>query len=208
MQKDVDQLVSRLRPKIKSMLRVKGTYGMSDMILQYKTHIWGHVEHHCGVLLHASNTVLNKLDTLQSRFLRDLDISPEAAFLDYNFAPTMLRRDLGILGFIHKRILDQCHIGVALLLPRRERPTNLHHDKQISIPRPTHRLQLFNKSLFALVQAYNMLPQWIVNATSVPQFQKHITILVRRRCAALDDEWPFSCHSCEQIWKLRAWQDE
>ena len=38
-------------------------------------------------------------------------------FLDYNFAPPCLRRDIGLLGFVHKRVLGQCHPAIKYFLP-------------------------------------------------------------------------------------------
>ena len=67
------------------------------------------VEMHVGRYFHAATTLLDKIDQVQRNFLHKLEISESEAFLEYNFAPTVLRRTIGILGLLHKRVLGQCH---------------------------------------------------------------------------------------------------
>ena len=205
---NVDKLAFMLKPKIKAMLRLKSVYGLSNMIQQFETHIWGYYEHHNGSILHACDTTVNKLDRLQTHFLHELHIDPEPAFLEYNFAPSVLRRDIGLLGFIHKRVLGQCHVGVTNLLPFAS--VNVYHDKQLDnrAGEVTNRTMLFDKSLFNLVQVYNMLPQFVVDSNNIRSFQKLLTQFVRRRCADHDEEWYLSYRSCEQVWRLRQWMCE
>ena len=56
---------------------------------------------------HASTTVLRDLDLLQERFLRQLDVSEVDAFLTYILAPLRLRRDVAMLGIIHRASMRQ-----------------------------------------------------------------------------------------------------
>ena len=76
----IDHIVNVARPKIKAMLRTRGTYNIKDMIQQYKTHIWGFTEHHNGAIYHASGTALAKLDRLQASFLEELRVTEEVVF--------------------------------------------------------------------------------------------------------------------------------
>ena len=48
-------------------------------------------------------------------------------FLDFNFAPLFLRRDISILGFIHKRIIGECHLGIKQLLLFSDISDRWHH---------------------------------------------------------------------------------
>ena len=61
-------------------------------------------------------------------FVSELLWTEEDAFVMYNFGPPRLRRDIGILGFLHKRVLEQCHPGVIHLLPL---TAPAWHNKQI-----------------------------------------------------------------------------
>ena len=82
---------------------------MENLILQFKTQIWGLIEANMGGYFHAASSLLDKIDAVQNRFLHELDMNPAFAFLTYNFAPPSLRRNIGILGLLHKRILGKCH---------------------------------------------------------------------------------------------------
>ena len=57
-----------------------------------------------GASYHASDTVLAPLDAEQARLLRELGLTPNAAFLQYILAPLSLRRDIAMIGALH--ILD------------------------------------------------------------------------------------------------------
>ena len=87
------------------------------MIVQFKTHIWGLVEYQNGAICHASASILARLDRIQASFVHELGFTEEIAFLDFNFGPLSLRRDKGILGFIHERVIGDCHAGGKELLP-------------------------------------------------------------------------------------------
>ena len=70
-----------------------------------------------GDIFHASTTLLNKIDGTHRRFLRELGVSEGVAFLEHNFAPPTLRRNIDILGALHKRVLDKSHPMMEKLLP-------------------------------------------------------------------------------------------
>ena len=55
----IDQLLSKIRPKSTAILRMRGYYSISDLINQYKTHVWGLVEAHCGGYFHAATSLLH-----------------------------------------------------------------------------------------------------------------------------------------------------
>ena len=63
------------------------------------------MEYHSGAIFHASDTLLERFDSAQRGFLQEIDVTPEAAFIEHNFAPPRLRRNIGMLGFLHKRVL-------------------------------------------------------------------------------------------------------
>ena len=55
--------------------------------------------------MHASYSSLERIDSMQRRFLHALEVSEEYAFTQHNFAPPSVRRDIGMLGLLHKRVL-------------------------------------------------------------------------------------------------------
>ena len=117
MESAIDALLTKIRPKIKAILRTRGYHSVSDLIMQFKTHIWGLMEANMGGIFHATSTRLDKIDREQDRFLRELGISAEYAFEEFKFATPKLRRNIGILGLLHKRILGLCHPSFECLLP-------------------------------------------------------------------------------------------
>ena len=56
-------------------------------------------------IYNASSTALSELDMLQTRFIHALGLNDEAALLYLNLAPLHTRRDIAILGFIHRAVL-------------------------------------------------------------------------------------------------------
>jgi hypothetical protein len=96
--------LGRIRPKRTAILRTRAYNDVPNVIKQYKTHIWGLVEGNCDAYFHTASSLLNKIGQVQRRFLSKLDITEQQAFLEFNFAPTCLRRDIAILGLLQKRV--------------------------------------------------------------------------------------------------------
>jgi hypothetical protein len=195
MQTCIDQLLNKIRPKSTAILRTRAYYGVPELINQYKTHVWGLVEMYSGAYFHASNTLLDKIGQVQISFLHKLDVSAKIAFLEFNFAPTVLRRNIAILGMIHKRVLGQCHPAFFKLLPwysdHFDTPRGFGHDKQLygHWLEATFHHALFGKSIFKMVDVYNNLPQHVVDTKSVELFQKQLTDEARKRCRLDDASW-------------------
>ena len=194
----IDQLLSKIRPKTTAILRMRGYYAVPDIINQYKTHVWGLVESHCGGYFHAATSLLDKVGQVQSNFLHKLNISEREAFLEFNFAPTILRRNIGILGLIHKRVLGLCHPSFEALLPwygqRFPESRGLGHSKQLyghSCEINFNRA-LFGRSIFAMIDIYNNLPQGVVDIGSVASFQSTLTSIAKERCKQNMNDWHLS----------------
>jgi hypothetical protein len=68
-------------------------------------------------ICHVTSTRFAKIDHGQDRFLRELGISVEHVFEKDNFAPPKFRRNIGMLGLLHKRVLGSCHSSFECLLP-------------------------------------------------------------------------------------------
>ena len=194
----IDQLLAKIRPRSTAILRTRGYYSVPDLINQYKTQIWGLVEAHCGGYFHAATTLLEKIEGVQQNFLKQLNVSTSDAFIEFNFAPSMLRRNIGVLGLIHKRVLGLCHPAFEDLLPWYEHrisiPRGFGHNKQLYDHRleVSHQRALFDKSIFAMVDIYNNLPQSLVDSPTVKVFQRGLTHIAKERCKKGDPEWHLS----------------
>ena len=169
------------------------------MIGQFKTHVWSLMEIHSGGMFHASPHLWNKIDEVQRRFLRDLRITEENAFMMYNFAPSQMRRRIGILGLLHKRVIGESHPVYVKLLPfcsdagQPVYPGG--HNKQLynHLHEVRFQMNLFCRSIFSMVPVYNMLPQSVVNTKTVRDFQKRLTVSARMHCTTESENWQEIC---------------
>ena len=72
------------------------------MLVQYKQQVLSYIEYRTPAIYHATASVLGRLDRLQDSFLRVLGISKEDALLYFNLAPLSMRRDIAVLGLLHR----------------------------------------------------------------------------------------------------------
>ena len=159
------------------------------------------METHNGGIFHSSQYLLQKLDDVQTHFLKEIDVDMSVAFLDFNFAPPSLRRNIGILGLLHKRVLGLCHPIFQKLLPFFEDAYGYAlpgvHTKQLygHMWEVENQRSLYSRSIFGMVHEYNKLPQNVVDSVSVSSFQTCLTAMARERCRAGDVKWMhvFSC---------------
>ena len=186
MRSAVEQVLSKIRPKITAILRTRGYYSTPNLMFQFKTHIWRLIETNMGAYFHACSSLLEKIDAIQNRFLRELDMTPEHAFLEYAFAPPSLRRNIDALDFLHKRVLGKSHACISNLLPFwTDQPECIrargHTKKLYDHSREIHfQSVMYANSIFALIVIYNNLPQHVVDVTTVNAFQKYLTHIAER----------------------------
>ena len=99
-----------------------------------------------------------------------------------------------MLGMIHKKVLGLCHPSFDALLPPKDFVEEGRHSKQIYAHwnEVTAYRNLFNRSIFGMVDIYNNLPQSFVDAQTVSAFQSKLTGIAKLRCERLDSEWSSS----------------
>ena len=131
MEEAVAKLLKQARPKLQALMRTRAYFGINDMMLQYKTHVLGIVESVTGGIYHATTTTLAPLDRLQTTFVHNFNLSVENALLHFNLAPLSLRRDIAMLGFIHKSNLPDAHEDMLHLFPHMPFTHSACHDKQL-----------------------------------------------------------------------------
>ena len=128
----IEDILHQARPKIKGLLRIRTIYDVPELFNQHETHIWSRTEYRNGTILHAAPSQLARIDSMQRGFLKELHVSEIDAFSKFNFALSVLRRDIDILGLLHKRILGLAHPRFEELFPFVE-ITDSSHNKQIEI---------------------------------------------------------------------------
>ena len=95
-----------------------------------------------------------------------------------------------MLGMIHKKVLGLCHPSFDALLPPKDFVEEGRHSKQnyAHWNEVTAYRNLFDRSIFGMVDIYNILLQSFVSAQSISAFQAKLTRIAKRRCARLDSE--------------------
>ena len=193
---NIEKMAGKARSKVAAMIRSAKFYSVPDMVLQYKTHVLGLVELNIGGFYHATETALSALDQVQHSFLKRFGLTPTAAFLDFNLAPLSLRRDVGMLGLLFRCVHGLTHDALKKMFPLappasayETRQRGNRHSFQLEEPRAGTRHKLIERSIFGLVRVWNRLPQNLVDAADVSNFQKGLTRLARVRCHLGLAEW-------------------
>ena len=144
MHDSIDKTLSKARPKLKALLRTLHMYSTKTLVNQYKTHIQPIVESTTSAIYHATTSTLKPLDRLYDTFLHGIHLTQRDAFIHHNFAPPQLRRDIAMLGLLHKITLRKCHADFHELLPPATPPPHDHHtrlasNRQLPTPRTLRR---------------------------------------------------------------------
>ena len=130
------------------------------------------------------------VDRVQTRFLEELSISPETALLEFKLAPLCARRDMAMLGLIHRVVLGEAPAqfekfirrATHQVFPRDARGSELRHEKQLWDPIDGTETAMMRRSLFGRIYTYNLLPAIVVNANSVKRFQRQLQNGLRINC--------------------------
>ena len=144
-----------------------------------------------------TRAVVGRVDAVQSRFLRDVGVDDIVALAEFHLAPLTTRRDIAMLGMIHKTVSGKAP-GQFTVFFRQDpqQPTKLVD------PRATCRSPLIKRSALGLVAVYNLLPHKILSAKSVSAFQSGLQELVISFAVAGCPQWsevlsprlPFTLH--------------
>ena len=181
----VKTLAGKVRWKTKMLLRSKRSFNVEDMVVQYKQQILSFIEFRTGAIYHATLTVLRQLDYQQHRFLRELGITPEAALHDFNLAPLQMRRDIAMLGVLHRAALREGPLHFQEFFKR--------HPGSLRLVDPLANCDaslLMKRSIWGLVRVYNTLGGTLQCGT-VPVFQKHLQDRAKSVVAKqLLQDWP------------------
>ena len=134
-------------------------------------------------------------------FLYDIGCTDTHAFIEYNLAPHSLRRAIALLGFLHKRVLGQCHPILLQAFPFDPDRRWTRHDKTLLSYFEEVRgfRHVYDNSIWEYVLIYNRLTQGLVNTPSVTAFQSKLTQLTRMRAQQGDERWREAFQSCYDV---------
>ena len=192
----IDELVRGITWRLRALRRGRRYYSTYDLLRQYKARVLSYAEHRTAALYHATDSALHRLDSLQTRFLRELGVSETDALLTHNLAPLAARRDIAMLGVIHRATLQkgppQLHrfFRRAAELPfERTRADAARHSRHLEDPRQGRFLEILKRSALGLVAIYNLLPAEVVLETDVSRFQGQLQLLLKGAATARHPRW-------------------
>ena len=162
----VHTLVGKTRWKIHMLLRSKRALSTESLITQYKQQVLSFIEYRTSAIYHATTTALHHLDRLQDKFLRELGVTREAALIDFGLAPLSMRRDIALLGLLHRAAIGKGPTHFQSHFRRTE--GTLFLNDILANTRPS---LLMKRSIWGLVRIYNTLGSSL-QCTSVTAFQK------------------------------------
>ena len=149
------------------------------------------------------------MDAVQHRFLRALDCSELDALMEFNLAPLASRRDIAMLGLVHRAALGKGpeHFKSFFKPAAEKRRSYLTrkaartHERQLEDPRKGSFPELLRRSAFGLVAVYNLLPSSVVQETSVKDFQSKLQNLLKERATAGCDDWQRTFSPRVHLWR-------
>ena len=103
--------------RLQSILRARRYYSTPELMRLYKANVLSFIESGVAGYFHAAPSTLECIDRVQRRFLRRIGLTDEQALLDFRLAPLKVRREIGILGFLHRVILGQVSGQISELFP-------------------------------------------------------------------------------------------
>ena len=168
--------------RLQTLLRSRRFFSPKEIVHLYKAQVLSFIESSTPGLYHAAPSTLERIDRVQRRFLREVGLSEFEALRDHKLAPLSSRRDMAMLGLLHRVTLGLAPPQFATLFPVRgavDEPALRHqlrywrplHSRQLTTPANFRSSDVLKRSVFGIALCYNKLPQRIVDSKTVKQFQ-------------------------------------
>ena len=100
-------LIREMRLRIKTIMRSQRFHSVTGMVNLYNAKVRSYAEYRIAAIYHDCDTVLVPLNDLQYRFWAELELSCQDALLHFNLAPLEGRRDMAMLGLIHRCVIGR-----------------------------------------------------------------------------------------------------
>ena len=170
--------------KLSAILRTRRYHSNLEVITLYKAQVLSYIEASTAAIAHAPDFFLAQVDRVQIRLLDELGVTHTAALLEYKLAPIRSRRDIALLGLIHRSNLQQAPPQFSEFFflrpsdsvdgPRQWRLSPQAHNMQVFDAINGSHTRIMERSSLGLVYAYNALPQQLVDLQLVKLFQKKL----------------------------------
>ena len=166
--------------RLRTLLRSRRFFSDRQILLHFKSHVLSYIEYRTPGIFHATTTALRPVDHILSSLLHNLDISADDCLLNFALAPLCTRRDIAMLGVIHRAVL---RIGPPHFFPffrlSNSRSSNRRHPLQLEDNRPARRLAIFDRSILGLIWVYNLLPPSAIFCNNIKDFQGVLQDIVK-----------------------------
>jgi hypothetical protein len=188
MEMAVTEVVNEASWKLRTLLRTRRYYTDADLITLYKAHMLSFLEYRTPAIYHALRSILSRLDSVQSRFLRSVGVDDLTALVDFKLAPLAVRRDIAMLGLIHRAAVGKGPSHFKKFFRRRSGGPG-RNERQLEDPRTASTHPVVKRSALGLVAVYNMLPAAVVETSCISAFQKKLQELVIARATEGCEDW-------------------
>ena len=140
-----------------------------------------YLEYRTAAIYHAKRDILMRLVRLQEKFLDDAGVDEVSALMEFNLAPLAGRRDIAMLGIIHRTVLGK----------------GPHHFRdhfrgaspgRLIDPRQEICGELVKRSALGLVAVY--LPLECKRHKTVKEFQKQLQKHMKEWAKSGREDWP------------------
>ena len=188
--------------RLQQLLKARRYFSTPELVHLYKAQVLSFIESTTPGTYHAAPSVLDRVDRVQRRLLRELGLSELEGLLNYRLAPLPSRRDMAMLAVLHKVNLRVAPPQLAAFFPpvgkveeplarQRFRHWRPLHDKQLHSHCKTDSTETMRRSLFGLVSCYNLLPQRAVDKSTVKGFQRCLqdALKVYASSPGAPDDW-------------------
>ena len=194
----VSEVVSQASWKLTTILRARRFHDVPRLVQVYISKVLSFVEYRTSAVYHAAKTTLAGIDAVRTLFLRECGLPDEDALLHFNLAPLQARRDIAMLGLLHRSLGHGPRRFRNMFLP--VTPSVFQkHNKQLCSHRSPRHLQLLARSALGLVDVHNLLLKHVVEQKSVEAMQHQLQMLLKFRAANGDDSWLHLLATCPSV---------
>ena len=127
--------------------------------------------------------------------MKNLGISETEALCNFRLAPLSSRRDIALLGVIHRSVLGlgptqfSEHFKPAAAKNYMGREAVRRHGRQLQTHRQGQYLEILGNSILGLIDVYNLLPTHMVNESTVTGFQTELQKYLVKAATSEVHEW-------------------
>jgi hypothetical protein len=175
----VGEVVASASWKLRTLIRTRRYYSDAELVLLYKAQVLSYMEYRTSAVYHGTREVLARLDAVQTKFLLDAGIDEITSLMVFNLAPLRMRRDIAMLGMLHRAALGEGPPQLKQLFRRRRGRLMLEDPYGAETVHP-----LVKRSAWGLVPVYNKLGSGAHSIKSVKLFQQYlqerVKVLIQR----------------------------